>query len=280
MSLRIHAAMSLPRAALTTPMMTIFRAMLPLGIPVTEYPKHAYWHQALTRKLEDIIEDKFDVALVIDWDSMFVATQVQEMISIFEQNPWIDALMAVEQRRGGADIPMFTQKDDAGMAVRALKTDERDGRVAKCESGHFGLTLLRTEKLKRMLRPWFFDIPNQSGQWEDEPWDGVSMFQAPAGFPHHDKCSTPNPDEVQFHIEAIRAIMGVPKDAKVDNDIWFWKQWHRSGNNLYVAGDINIGHLQEVVTVSTPRTHQDYNLEPGAFFDVFETSKEVVGAGA
>lgn len=256
--MRVHAVISAPRTGLTTPFMSINRALFQTRIEFSEYSRHAYWHQSLSRKLEDVIEQRYDAALVFDYDSVVCASNIIDMLKIFEECPWIDALMPVQQRRGGADIPMMTQKDDAGLATRNLKVDERDERVSQCESGHFGMTLLRLDKLEMMRRPWFFDIPNFNGIWEDEDLGALDVI-----------CDDP----VRIAIETIRDTMGVPQTAKVDNDIWFWKQWHRSGNNLFVARDVNIGHLQEVVTMSSARTHQDYNLDADAYFAVVENRK-------
>lgn len=35
---------------------------------------------------------------------------------------------------------------------------------------------------------------------------------------------------------------------KVDDDIWFWRQWGKAGNTLYMDTQCQIGHLEEVVT--------------------------------
>lgn len=37
-------------------------------------------------------------------------------------------------------------------------------------------------------------------------------------------------------------------DAKIDSDIWFWKQWREAGNTVYMDPGCQIGHLEEVVT--------------------------------
>lgn len=42
-------------------------------------------------------------------------------------------------------------------------------------------------------------------------------------------------------------------DLKVDADIWFWQQWEKAGNTIYVAPDVRIGHLQESVRVFDER---------------------------
>jgi hypothetical protein len=35
---------------------------------------------------------------------------------------------------------------------------------------------------------------------------------------------------------------------KTDDDIWFWRQWEKAGNSIYMDPNCQIGHLEEVVT--------------------------------
>lgn len=35
---------------------------------------------------------------------------------------------------------------------------------------------------------------------------------------------------------------------KTDDDIWFWRQWGKAGNSVYVDPGCRIGHLEEMVT--------------------------------
>jgi len=37
-------------------------------------------------------------------------------------------------------------------------------------------------------------------------------------------------------------------DNKTDDDIWFWRQWEKAGNSVYLDTTCRIGHLEEVVT--------------------------------
>jgi hypothetical protein len=41
---------------------------------------------------------------------------------------------------------------------------------------------------------------------------------------------------------------GTWTDAKTDDDIWFWRQWEKAGNSIYMDTNCQIGHLEEVVT--------------------------------
>jgi hypothetical protein len=36
---------------------------------------------------------------------------------------------------------------------------------------------------------------------------------------------------------------------KIDDDIWFWRQWEAAGNSLYVDLNCRIGHVEEMVSV-------------------------------
>jgi hypothetical protein len=38
-------------------------------------------------------------------------------------------------------------------------------------------------------------------------------------------------------------------DDKIDDDVWFWKQWYEAGRSLYVDPGCRLGHLEELVTV-------------------------------
>ena len=37
--------------------------------------------------------------------------------------------------------------------------------------------------------------------------------------------------------------------SKIDDDIWFWRQWEKAGNTLVVDLNCQIGHLEEMVSV-------------------------------
>lgn len=37
-------------------------------------------------------------------------------------------------------------------------------------------------------------------------------------------------------------------EGKIDDDIWFWRQWEKAGRTLYVDPFNTIGHLEEVIS--------------------------------
>lgn len=38
-------------------------------------------------------------------------------------------------------------------------------------------------------------------------------------------------------------------DDRVDDDIYFWNQWHKHGRTIYVAPDVRVGHLELMVSI-------------------------------
>lgn len=37
-------------------------------------------------------------------------------------------------------------------------------------------------------------------------------------------------------------------DGRVDSDVWFWRQWERAGNSVYIDPGTRLGHLEELVS--------------------------------
>lgn len=38
-------------------------------------------------------------------------------------------------------------------------------------------------------------------------------------------------------------------EDRIDSDVWFWRQWEKAGNSVYIDPGCRIGHLEELVTV-------------------------------
>ena len=42
-------------------------------------------------------------------------------------------------------------------------------------------------------------------------------------------------------------------DNKTDDDVYFWLQWEKAGHSVYLAPDVRIGHLEEMVAIHDPQ---------------------------
>lgn len=163
--MRIEAIISAPRIGFRDNDFCAHNALTPLGIRLREYPHNAYWDQSLELCM-DKWADTCDALLTIDYDSVFDHQQLAEMIRLFKANPHIDALMPVQQRRGEMDFALFVNRDADGTMILDAPPDESDSRLSRVETGHFGLTLIRTATLRTMPHPWFKAIPNEDGEWK------------------------------------------------------------------------------------------------------------------
>lgn len=51
-------------------------------------------------------------------------------------------------------------------------------------------------------------------------------------------------------------------DGRIDDDIWFWRQWESAGHSLYIDPQTCIGHLEEMVAIVDPETFEVRHCYP------------------
>jgi len=56
-------------------------------------------------------------------------------------------------------------------------------------------------------------------------------------------------------------------DGRIDDDIWFWRQWARAGNSVYLDPQTRIGHLEEMVVMVDPITYEAVHAYPSEWVD-------------
>jgi hypothetical protein len=165
-TVKVAAAMTAGRYENTLARNCIELATRTLGIPLT-VSRGVYYGQCMQRMLEGLCETDCDFIVTIDGDSIFTAKQLQRMVAVIAQETQIDALAALQMRRGVAD-PLGTAKDGETKVV--------DGTPIKVETAHFGLTVIRVESLRELPKPWFFAKPNKQGQWDGDKVDDDVWF--------------------------------------------------------------------------------------------------------
>ena len=214
---RIAAFMTIPRLGWNTHWGCVFDALMPFKIPLRR-ATGAFWGQCLQNLLEHAIEDKLDWILTIDYDSVITKAHLDRMLQCFGHNDDIHALAAMQARREG-ETPLVT--------VEGVGEIKVTGEPIKVTTAHFGLTLIRTECLARIPRPWFFAVPNTSGGYDDEMRD----------------------QQIQDRMFDLRRWADIPDEnhGRLDADIWFWHVWKQHGFSVYMHPEVRIGHLEEKV---------------------------------
>ena len=196
---KIVGMMTTGRYVCSRPFSTIFTAFNQAGISLIN-SGGVFYGQCMQRMFESAVEEGVDLIVTVDSDSLFTVSQLQNIISNAVADDSIDALAALQSRRGFPN-PLFSIETDAkvGEEIRV----EFEGKPLRVKTAHFGLTVIKVDKLKDVPKPWFFSKPSEDGSWGDD---------------------------------------------RIDDDIWFWKQWESAGNSVFIDSSVSIGHLEELVS--------------------------------
>lgn len=164
--LKISGAMSVPRLGFMTNMFCAMEAVIPCKV---KFRKHggAFWGQSLTNVFEKILDEDpdADAILTTDYDSVFLPRHLAHLMQLMMLYPEADAIAPVQASRH-LDSALFTVDGDNGNAPYVSR-ERFEPDLLEVNSAHFGLTLIRTEKLRKLSKPWFHSIPSKNNDWHD-----------------------------------------------------------------------------------------------------------------
>lgn len=152
----IKAMMSVPRFGQLAARGVCERALRAFNMPLYTC-QGVFWGQCMQRAFQTAYDENVDWFLTIDYDTVFTKHDLNRLFDRFGQNPHIDAMAALQPRRGG-HYPLFT----CGYATDV----EVGGDPIKVTTAHFGLTLLRREAFVDLKKPWFWSKPDGNNNWE------------------------------------------------------------------------------------------------------------------
>jgi hypothetical protein len=175
-AISVSAVMSVPRLGFMDNMFAAIEALPALKVGLRRVTG-AYWGQCLERAMEEAIRDDApDAVLTLDYDSVFTKRDVAMLMQLMCCHPEADAIAAVQAGRGTMNGRLFTIRGESGSNVTAVPSDIFADDLAPVSTAHFGLTLIRTEKLKAMAKPWFIDVPAPDGSWNEGRTDADVAF--------------------------------------------------------------------------------------------------------
>lgn len=174
--MNIGCAMSVPRLGFQDNFFAWAAALMPFGIVPVRY-EGCFWGQCIERVMTDLAE-KHDWILTLDYDSVFTREQVGALLRLAHEHPEADAIAPMQMARGrnGAK-PLLVIRDDAtGQVTTRMDIEHFQKPLLKVETAHFGLTLIRTDKLRALPHPWFHEMPNAEGTWGEGRIDADIHF--------------------------------------------------------------------------------------------------------
>lgn len=129
-----------------------------LGIRMRDYAS-AYWSLSLERELTHLVKSDFEYALTVDNDSVFDPKNVLHLYALMKANPSIDALTAMQAKRGSNEM-LLARKGADGKIEKTMNGVDLVSGMFKATQAHFGLTLIRLSSLRDIPQPWFLRVPD------------------------------------------------------------------------------------------------------------------------
>ena len=158
--IKVGAVLSTGRLMFSETTSCAVQAFSALGIPLT-IQTGIFWERELQKVLTQHMEQEYDYVYTLDYDTVFTADHVKELARIIVHCPKIDALCAVQFRRGRDQIMALEfEADKPGPQKGDYAMD-----ATQIASGHFGLTILDMAKLKTMPKPWFQGRAGPTGEY-------------------------------------------------------------------------------------------------------------------
>lgn len=191
------AVMSVPRLGFMDNFFSALELLGRLRIPVRK-TQGAFWGHCITRSLEAALAEGAEWILALDYDSVFGADVVQDLLATALAHPHVDALVPLEMSRISG-VPLMTVPGPDGKAMGEIQREQMEETLLPINTGHFGCTLLKSAAIARLAKPWFLGVPGADGTWGND---------------------------------------------RVDEDIHFWRQWHKAGNTVFCAPRCVIGHAE------------------------------------
>lgn len=173
--LGVAAICSMPRLAWTANAMSWVEALTPLHIPFRTFTG-AFWGQCLQRGMESILaEESPDAILTLDYDTVFSRRHVATLMQLMMVHPEADAIASIQSHRS-KPLPMFTLGGAEGETVTQAERAVFAPDLTRVRTAHFGLTLIRADKLAALPKPWFQGHPDPAGGWGDGRCDDDLHF--------------------------------------------------------------------------------------------------------
>ena len=170
---KIAAIMTAPRCEPVFARNCIDRALRALGIHLT-VSGGVFYGQCMQAMLEKLIAQGIDLAVTVDFDSIFTANQLKRLLTYVMTVDEIDAITGMQVRRGKK--AMLGTIPGGEIIDNETRQVIWDGNPILGTTAHFGLTVLDLHKLAPMPKPWFASKPCEDGTWGDDKVDDDVWF--------------------------------------------------------------------------------------------------------
>ena len=161
----VRMVMTMPRHSFTRMGQCLTAALRHLNLELLQN-QGVFWHHGLDRLFCAAIDSGAEWVLTADYDTIFEPGDILHLLDIADQFH-LDAVFPLQAARNATDKILARVVDADGKPRDDVSWSELQAPTIRAQTGHFGLTLLRVEALKKVPTPWFAAHPNESGHYGD-----------------------------------------------------------------------------------------------------------------
>ena len=160
--------MSMPNLTHTENAFCVQQGFGTLRIPITKCTA-VFRHSALEGLIEDAITGGFEYVVTVDYDTVFIYQQLLELFRLILDRPEAVGIWPVQLRRENPEalVSVFPTGHPHRMNPDEGRESMKNDEVLRARSGHFGLTVLRLNKVKQLKKPWFMAYPDKNDRWRE-----------------------------------------------------------------------------------------------------------------
>lgn len=172
--LDVMCLMSMPRLAWTENMAAVVDACMRLRINYIR-STGVFWGQCLQRMMEDAVADeRYRYILTCDYDTVFTPHDIAMLRFIADAHD-LDVLAPMQVGRDRDEL-LAKVDDGTGRQLKRIEKSRLTDPYWPVLYAHFGLTLIRTDALRKLPKPWFLGVPSAEGRWDDDRTDDDIYF--------------------------------------------------------------------------------------------------------
>lgn len=153
---KVFICLSQPRLSITATTMALIEAVRATSFD-HGWESSIYWEKGISTMFKRAIEAGYDYVMTVDYDGLFHPQDVHQLVKTMQDRPDLAAIFPVQMSRHENKPLVFQPHLDY------------TGDLTVTPFGHFGLTLIRTQMLKSLPKPWMHNIPGPDGDWETHP---------------------------------------------------------------------------------------------------------------
>jgi len=163
---KVCGCIAVPRLGWTDAWGSIVDAFTVRQIPLRRFTT-CYWEQGISNVLEMLIADGVDWAICLDYDTLFMPTDLDLLLKTFAVRDDIHALAALQCKRY-AETPLLTMIGGKSEPDNTYDVEVPADEPFRVFTAHFGLTIIDLNHLREVPKPWFWSQPDHNKSWRGD----------------------------------------------------------------------------------------------------------------